>query len=122
MPPRRKRRGIWRRGAGGCRSNAGMRAASKSKAKDGRKGVINWGYPSMKVFCLLAFASFSAIWAQSAPRAPTAPAAPAMPDLPDDAVVAIFGDGTKFTMGNFRKIFEALPPVNQQMALRNREQ
>jgi peptidyl-prolyl cis-trans isomerase C len=79
----------------------------------------------MKVFCLLAFASFSAIWAQSAPGAPTAPTVPAaaaMPDLPDDAVVAIFGDGTKFTMGNFRKIFEALPPVNQQMALRNREQ
>ena len=75
----------------------------------------------MKVFCLLAFASFSAIWAQSAPGAPAA-APPAMPDLPDDAVVAIFGDGTKFTMGNFRKVFEALPPVNQQMALRNREQ
>src|ERR1039457_6240958 len=74
----------------------------------------------MKVFCLLAFASFAAIWAQSAP-APAAPA-PSMPDLPDDAVVAIFGDGTKFTMGNFRKIYEALPPANQQMALRNREQ
>src|ERR1019366_8540879 len=90
MRPRRKRRGIWRRGAGACRSNAGMRAASKSKAKDAR----------------------------GAPAA----APPAMPDLPDDAVVAIFGDGTKFTMGNFRKVFEALPPVNQQMALRNREQ
>jgi parvulin-like peptidyl-prolyl isomerase len=74
----------------------------------------------MKVFCLLAFASFSAIWAQSAPGAATAP--PSLPDLPDDTVVAIFGDGTKFTMGNFRKIFEALPPANQQMALRNREQ
>ncbi len=45
-----------------------------------------------------------------------------MPDLPEDTVVAIFGDGTKFTMGNFRRIFEALPPANQQMALRNREQ
>ena len=71
----------------------------------------------MKVLCLLAFASFSALWAQSAPAAP-----PTMPDLPDDAVVAIFGDGTKFTMGNFRRIYEALPPANQQMALRNREQ
>lgn len=77
----------------------------------------------MKVLCLLLFASFSAIWAQPAPGAPGAPAAaPAMPDLPDDAVVAIFGDGAKFTMGDFRKIFAALPPVNQQMALRNREQ
>ena len=45
-----------------------------------------------------------------------------MPDLPDDTVVAIFGDGTKFTMGDFRKIYAALPPANQQMALRNREQ
>jgi hypothetical protein len=45
-----------------------------------------------------------------------------MPDLPDDAVVAVFGDGTKFTMGDFRKIYDALPPANQQMALRNREQ
>jgi parvulin-like peptidyl-prolyl isomerase len=45
-----------------------------------------------------------------------------MPDLPGETVVAIFGDGTKFTMAEFRKIFEALPPANQQMALRNREQ
>jgi peptidyl-prolyl cis-trans isomerase C len=45
-----------------------------------------------------------------------------MPDLPGETVVAIFGDGTKFTMADFRKIFEALPPANQQMALRNREQ
>jgi peptidyl-prolyl cis-trans isomerase C len=74
----------------------------------------------MKVFCLLVCASFSALWAQSAPTSPASP--PTMPDLPDDTVVAIFSDGTKFTMGNFRKIFEALPPANQQMALRNREQ
>ena len=37
-------------------------------------------------------------------------------------MVAIFGDGTKFTMGDFRRIYSALPPANQQMALRNREQ
>jgi peptidyl-prolyl cis-trans isomerase C len=74
----------------------------------------------MKVFCLLAFASFSAIWAQSVPG-PAAPPPPPLPDLSDDTVVAIFGDGTKFTMGNFKRIFEALPPANQQMALRNRE-
>src|SRR5450755_1078443 len=73
----------------------------------------------MKVIFLLAFACLSAIWAQSAP--PAAAAASTLPDLPDDTVVAVFGDGTKFTMGNFRKIYEALPPANQQMALRNRE-
>ena len=84
------------------------------------RGVISWQYPAMKVFCLLAFASFSAIWAQSLPGSATVP--PAMPDLPEDTVVAIFGDGTKFTMGDFKRIFAALPPANQQMALRNREQ
>ena len=73
----------------------------------------------MKVFCLLAFASASAIWAQSAPEAAAAPTP--MPDLPDEAVVAIFGDGTKFTMGDFKTIYQALPPANQQMAMRNRE-
>jgi peptidyl-prolyl cis-trans isomerase C len=75
----------------------------------------------MKVFCLLAFASFGAIWAQTAPgAAPAAP--PAMPNLPDETVVAILGDGHKLTMGEFKQIFQALPPANQQMALRNREQ
>ena len=73
----------------------------------------------MKVLCLLAFASFSAIWAQSTPG-PAAPP-PAMPDLPDETVVAIFGDGAKLTMGDFKRIFSALPPANQQMAMRNRE-
>jgi hypothetical protein len=79
----------------------------------------------MKVLCLLAFAGLSAVWAQSAPvpPAPGSPAAgPALPDLPDETVVAIFGDGTKFTMGDFRRVYGALPPQNQQMALRNREQ
>ena len=52
----------------------------------------------MKAFCLLAFACFGAVWAQTAPgSAPAAP--PAMPNLPDETVVAIFGDGTKLTMG-----------------------
>jgi peptidyl-prolyl cis-trans isomerase C len=73
----------------------------------------------MKVICLLALASFSSIWAQSVPGTATPP--PQLPDLPDDTVVAIFGDGTKFTMGNFKSIYAALPPANQQMALRNRE-
>jgi len=89
----------------------------------------------MKVLYLLAFAGVSAVWAQSAPgslppalAAPGSVApgstmgAPSMPDLPDETVVAIFGDGTKFTMGEFRRVYSALPPQNQQMALRNREQ
>jgi peptidyl-prolyl cis-trans isomerase C len=75
----------------------------------------------MKVVCLLAFASLGAVFAQTAP-APAPPDAPplALPNLPDDTEVAVFGDGTKFTMGEFRRIYEALPPANQQLALRNR--
>ena len=62
------------------------------------------------------------MFAQTAPGpAPAAPPA-AMPNLPDDTEVAVFGDGTKLTMGEFRRIYEALPPANQQMALRNRAQ
>ena len=56
----------------------------------------------MKVLSLLAFASVSAIWAQPAP-ASRQPRRRPMPDLPDDTVVAIFGDGTKFTMGDFKR-------------------
>jgi peptidyl-prolyl cis-trans isomerase C len=80
----------------------------------------------MKVFCLLAFASLGAVFAQTAPGpAPAAPPAtptPTLPNLPDETEIAVFGDGTKLTMGEFRRIYEALPPANQQMALRNRAQ
>ena len=83
----------------------------------------------MRVLCLLAFAALSAAWAQSTPSvqstspAQAAPPAQAgtLPDLPDETVVAIFDDGMKLTMGEFRRIFAALPPGNQQMAMQNRE-
>jgi peptidyl-prolyl cis-trans isomerase C len=60
------------------------------------------------------------MFAQTAPV--PAPAAPptALPNLSDETEVAVFGDGSKFTMGEFRRIYEALPPANQQMALHNR--
>jgi peptidyl-prolyl cis-trans isomerase C len=44
-----------------------------------------------------------------------------MPDIPDQAVIAVFDDGVKLTMGEFKKIFEALPPDNQPLALRDRK-
>jgi len=72
----------------------------------------------MRVSFFLAFASLCASWAQTG-LSPTAP--PAMPDLPAETVVAIFSDGTKFTMGDFRRIFEILSPDEQQLALHNRE-
>jgi len=44
-----------------------------------------------------------------------------MPNIPDEDVVAIFGDGTKFSMGDFRRVYSVLPPAQQQMALHDRE-
>ena len=41
-----------------------------------------------------------------------------MPNLPDDTVIAIFSDGSKFTMGEFKKVYAVLPPSAQQVALR----
>jgi hypothetical protein len=77
---------------------------------------------SLPVFACLGIASLMAqAPAPAVPGAPTGQPAPKMPDLADDTVVAILGDGTKFTMGDFKRVFAALPPPNQQMALRNRE-
>jgi parvulin-like peptidyl-prolyl isomerase len=44
-----------------------------------------------------------------------------MPDIPDQTVIAVFDDGVKLTMGDFKKIFAVLPPDNQPMVLRNRK-
>ncbi len=81
----------------------------------------------MKVLSILLFACLPALRAQTPPPqtqplpVPTTAPAPTIPDLPDDTPVAIFDDGTKFTMGEFKKIYAALPPENQQMALRERK-
>jgi hypothetical protein len=68
---------------------------------------------------LFVFTLLSAAWAQSAAGPASDP--PPIPNIPDDEVVAIFGDGTKFTMGDFKQIYPILPPAQQQMALRDRE-
>ena len=81
----------------------------------------------MKVASTLLFACLSATWAQTPPSpGPTAPPAaarpaPTIPNLPDDTQIAVFEDGVKFTMGEFKRIYGALPPENQQMALRDRQ-
>ena len=72
----------------------------------------------MKAFTLFVFTCLGVAWAQTAP--PAAPA-PQMPNLPDETVVAKFDDGTTFTMGDFKKYYQVLPPANQQMALRDRK-
>ena len=78
----------------------------------------------MKVLGILLFACVAPVWAQTSQvpvPAPAPAAAPSLPNLPDDMVIAIFEDGTKFTMGDFKKFYAVLPPQNQQMALRDRK-
>lgn len=77
----------------------------------------------MKSPCLLLLVCLGAASAQTpapppaSPRpAPTAPAKPAaaLPNLPDPTVIAVFQDGTKFTMGDLRKLYPALQPQLQK--------
>ncbi|MGA2037668.1 MAG: peptidylprolyl isomerase [Bryobacteraceae bacterium] len=42
-----------------------------------------------------------------------AKAAPAFPDLPDPTVIAEFQDGTRFTVGDLKKLYPALPAAMQ---------
>ena len=73
----------------------------------------------MKFLSLLVFTGLSAVWAQT-PPAP--PAAPSSTDIPEEAVVAVFDDGTRLTMRDYRTLYGVLPPQYQQMAQQNREQ
>jgi len=52
-----------------------------------------------------------------------APAAtpPGIPDLPDQTVIAVFDDGGKLTVGEFKNIYAVLPPNAQQGAIRDRK-
>jgi peptidyl-prolyl cis-trans isomerase C len=72
----------------------------------------------MKVLSVFLFACGSALWAQTAPAPAAAP--PQMPDIPDQTTIAVFDDGVKLTMADFKKIFSVLPPDNQPLALRDR--
>ncbi len=74
----------------------------------------------MKFLCLIAFACIGSVWAQTAAAPPAAPP-PAMPSLPDETVIAVFPDGAKMTMGDFKNLYAVLPPQNQQLALRDRK-
>jgi len=76
----------------------------------------------MKVLNVFLFACCSVAWAQTAPApGPGGTPAPQMPDIPDQTTIAVFDDGVKLTMGDFKKIFAVLPPDNQPLALRNRQ-
>jgi hypothetical protein len=74
----------------------------------------------MKSSCLLLLLCLGAASAQT-PAPPAATPQPvtaakpkaAVPELPDPTVIAEFQDGTKFTMGDLKKLYPALPPAMQ---------
>ena len=72
----------------------------------------------MKILSIFVFAC-GILAAQTAAPPPSVPA-PSIPDLPDETVVLVFDDGAKFTMGDFRNLYAALPS-NQQAMLRDRK-
>ncbi|MBZ5724006.1 MAG: peptidylprolyl isomerase [Acidobacteriia bacterium] len=77
----------------------------------------------MKALTLFGFVCLGVAWAQTAPAPPAAPpATPPATDLPGDAVVAVFEDGAKLTVADFRSLYSILPPQYQQMAQQSREQ
>jgi len=73
----------------------------------------------MKVLTIYLFACLVAVRAQT-PDA-MRPAL-ILPDLPDETVICTFDDGVTFTMGEFKRVYGALTPDMQQMALRNRSE
>jgi hypothetical protein len=81
----------------------------------------------MKSPCFLLLVCLSAASAQTpatppaSPRPPAAaqPKAPALPDLPDATVIAVFQDGSKFTMGDLKRIIPVLPPGMQNAVTLN---
>src|ERR1035441_4997615 len=56
--------------------------------------------------------------AASPAQSPTG-AGPKLPDIPNEAVIAVFDDGTSFTMGDFKRIASILPAQSQQLAVSN---
>jgi hypothetical protein len=55
--------------------------------------------------------------ALQAQTATPGPAASALPNIPDEQVIAAFEDGVKFTMGDLKKLYPALPPPLQNAAV-----
>jgi peptidyl-prolyl cis-trans isomerase C len=70
---------------------------------------------AMKVLSVFVLACLSVAWAQKPAGSPPPPAP--LPNLPGDTVIAVFEDGGKMTMDEFRNLAGSLPPENT----RNRE-
>ena len=71
--------------------------------------MLDWALTLMKFASLALLVCLGSVWAQS------------IPNLPDETVVATFEDGAKLTMGDFKRIYAALPPDAQRAALQNRQ-
>src|ERR1022692_2156968 len=71
----------------------------------------------MKSLGLSLFLCLAAAIAQTAPPSPPPPA----PDEKGDTVIAIFEDGGKITLDEFRALLPALPANLQQIAQQNRQ-
>ena len=69
----------------------------------------------MKSLALFAF-SCSVLAAQVA-----APPPGTLPNVPDETVIAVFDDGTKLTMGDFKAYYGVMPQSSQQAILRDRK-
>ncbi|HUB32586.1 MAG TPA: peptidylprolyl isomerase [Bryobacteraceae bacterium] len=65
--------------------------------------------------CLAVVLCLGSVWGQE-----QAAKRPQMPDIPDTEVVAVFDDGAKFTMGEFRNMLTVLPPEMQKRAVEDR--
>jgi len=66
--------------------------------------------------CVFALTAWSAAWPQS-----LIPTASIFPEISDDKVLAIFDDGVRFTMGQFRGLYTVMNAQMQQTALQNRK-
>jgi len=66
--------------------------------------------------CVFALTTWCAAWPQS-----LIPTASIFPEISDDKVLAIFDDGVRFTMGQFRGLFTVMNSQMQQTALQNRK-
>ena len=73
----------------------------------------------MKVFIPVFFFLCFGAFAQTKPPAPTPPP---VPDIPDETVIAIFDDGTPFTMREFKLILAEQPRDNQPGFMANRKE
>src|SRR5690242_18628468 len=66
----------------------------------------------LRTTCLLTLLGLQSVFGQ--------PAAPPIPKLPDDAVLVEFDDGVKFTMADFKAVYAARNPAQQQAIMSDR--